>query len=117
MKRLEDLAPDRREWAIDLAIAIACEPEPIEGLSRAESTLVHVVKAAKGKVVLRDHLAQAGCRDEANPPLAKVIDVRLWKISEKRPDIYALLERVWGRGIRWRDPSVEIPVRKPGGAS
>lgn len=106
------LDPDSREWALALAAEIVRRDlAPIEGLSPEESRLVRVVHAARGRVVRRIELQEIGARDPADPPVAKVVDVRLWRIARKRPDVRALLETVRGEGVRWRDPSAPIPER------
>ena len=65
---LARLDPDTRDAAIALAVEIVTAPERIHGLTPQQSRVVHVLRAAGGRWVTYDALAEAIAPDPSNPP-------------------------------------------------
>jgi DNA-binding response OmpR family regulator len=84
------------EAAVALAVVIAAQPQPIERLTEAQTRIVRVLEAAHGRCVTLGQLIEAsGAADSS-------AIVHLTRIRQRRPDIGARIETVWGKGYRWR---------------
>lgn len=83
-------------------------PQPVEGLTGAQSRLVRTLRAARGRILSKPFLVDTIAKNLDAPPDHKLIDVFICQIRKRRPDLSLHIENVWGQGLRWiENPTTE----------
>lgn len=104
---------EHEAWLVEEFVACLRADAPIDGLTRQQSQLVHVLRAARGRVLSYAFLADsiANRRDEPVDP--KIVTVRLCHIRRLRPDLAAHIVAVWGDGLKWQDVAEDPAAPDP----
>lgn len=76
-KALAGLDPETRDHVLEIAVAIATEPQPVAGLTRQQARIVQILRSARGRSVSYESIADAVAADGTDPPSTKSICAQL----------------------------------------